>query len=74
LWCIAAAGVTSLPYTGGLDWGGHRAWVVSKGSRDRRVAPLSPEAMSWLARYLIPMVSQLQVGRCGGPVANRSEH
>jgi integrase len=35
-----------------LDWAGHRAWVVSKGSRDRRMAPLSPEAMSWLARYL----------------------
>jgi integrase len=35
-----------------LDWAGKRAWVVSKGSRDRRVAPLSPEAMSWLARYL----------------------
>lgn len=35
-----------------VDWAGQRAWVVSKSSRDRRMAPLSPAAMTWLARYL----------------------
>jgi site-specific recombinase XerC len=35
-----------------MDWAGQRVWVVSKGSRERRMAPLSPEAMTWLARYL----------------------
>jgi len=35
-----------------LDWARQRVWVVSKGSRERRMAPLSPEAMFWLGRYL----------------------
>ncbi len=37
---------------GDLDWAGQRVWVVSKGSRERRMASLSPEALFWLARYL----------------------
>jgi site-specific recombinase XerC len=35
-----------------LDWAGQRMWVVSKGSRVRRVVPLSPVAMRWLGCYL----------------------
>lgn len=35
-----------------LDWARQRVWVISKGSRERRMAPLSPEAMFWLGRYL----------------------
>jgi integrase len=35
-----------------LDWARQRVCVVSKGSRERRMAPLSPEAMFWLGRYL----------------------
>jgi integrase len=35
-----------------LDWARQRVWVVSKGSRERRMAPLSPDAMFWLGRYL----------------------
>jgi integrase len=35
-----------------VDWAGQRIWVVSKGSRVRRVLPLSPASMVWLGRYL----------------------
>ncbi|MBO1741587.1 tyrosine-type recombinase/integrase [Leifsonia sp. TF02-11] len=35
-----------------VDWAGQRMSVVSKGSRERRLVPLSPEAMTWLSRYL----------------------
>lgn len=35
-----------------IDWPGQRLWVVSKGSRIRRLVPLSPDAVMWLARYV----------------------
>ncbi|MFK4687751.1 integrase [Streptomyces pristinaespiralis] len=35
-----------------VDWPGQRLWVVSKGTGVRRVAPLSPDASLWLARYV----------------------
>ncbi len=35
-----------------VDWQAQRLWVVSKGSRSRRMAPLSPDALAALARYL----------------------
>ena len=35
-----------------VDWAGQRMSVVSKGSRERRMVPLSPEALTWLGRYL----------------------
>ncbi|WP_219732644.1 tyrosine-type recombinase/integrase [Leifsonia shinshuensis] len=35
-----------------VDWAGQRMSVVSKGSRERRLVPLSPEALMWLGRYL----------------------
>jgi integrase len=35
-----------------LDWARQRIWVISKGSRQRRMAPLSPEAVHWLSCYL----------------------
>ncbi|WP_407791885.1 site-specific recombinase, putative xerD (plasmid) [Streptomyces sp. L7] len=35
-----------------VDWAGQRISVVSKGSRERRLVPLSPEALTWLSRYL----------------------
>ena len=35
-----------------LDWAAQRMWVVSKGSRVRRVVPLSPVALQWLGCYL----------------------
>jgi integrase len=35
-----------------VDWANQRLSVISKGSRERRWVPLSPEAMSWLGRYL----------------------
>lgn len=35
-----------------VDWAGQRMSVVSKGSRNRRMVPLSPEAISLLACYL----------------------
>ncbi|MFI8489417.1 tyrosine-type recombinase/integrase [Streptomyces rubrogriseus] len=35
-----------------IDWPGQRLWVVSKGSQARRLVPLSPEAVLWLARYI----------------------
>jgi integrase len=37
-----------------VDWANQRVSVISKGSRERRWVPLSPEAMMWLARYLSP--------------------
>jgi integrase len=35
-----------------VDWAHQRVSVISKGSRDRRWVPLSPEALTWLGRYL----------------------
>ncbi|CAM5536475.1 tyrosine-type recombinase/integrase [Leifsonia virtsii] len=35
-----------------VDWARQRMSVVSKGSRERRMVPLSPEALTWLSRYL----------------------
>jgi integrase len=35
-----------------IDWANQRLSVVSKGTRERRWVPLSPEAMTWLGRYL----------------------
>ncbi|MET9425807.1 site-specific integrase [Streptomyces sp. NPDC006540] len=35
-----------------IDWPGQRLWVMSKGTGVRRVAPLSPDASLWLARYV----------------------
>ncbi|MCH6472430.1 tyrosine-type recombinase/integrase [Sinomonas terrae] len=35
-----------------VDWANQRLSVVSKGSRERRWVPLSPEAKAWLVRYL----------------------
>jgi integrase len=35
-----------------VDWAGQRVWVVSKGTRVRRIAPLSPTALFWLTRYV----------------------
>lgn len=35
-----------------VDWAGQRMSVVSKGSGERRMVPLSPEALTWLGRYL----------------------
>ena len=35
-----------------VDWSARRLWVVSKGSRVRRMVPLSPDAMTGLAEYL----------------------
>nr|WP_254679012.1 site-specific integrase [Arthrobacter sp. 24S4-2] len=35
-----------------VDWANQRLSVISKGSRERRWVPLSPEAMTWLGRYL----------------------
>jgi integrase len=46
-----------------VDWAGQRMSVVSKGSRDRRMVPLSPEAISLLARYL-----RTFEGRVTGPL------
>lgn len=34
-----------------VDWGDHRIWVVSKGTRDLSAVPASPEAFDYLARY-----------------------
>lgn len=38
-----------------VDWANQRVSVISKGSRERRWVPLSPEAMMWMARYLGPL-------------------
>jgi integrase len=46
-----------------VDWAGQRMSVVSKGTRERRLVPLSPEALSWLARYL-----RAREGRASGPL------
>src|SRR5207249_3718201 len=35
-----------------VDWAQQRIWVISKGTRDRQAIPASPEAFSFLARYL----------------------
>lgn len=35
-----------------VDWASQSLSVVSKGSRERRTVPLSPEALAWLGRYL----------------------
>jgi integrase len=35
-----------------VDWAMQRISVVSKGSRQRRFVPVSPEALQWLAAYL----------------------
>lgn len=35
-----------------VDWANQRLSVISKGSRERRWVPLSPDAMTWLGRYL----------------------
>jgi integrase len=35
-----------------LDWTRQRIWVVSKGSRELRMAPLSPQALHWVTCYL----------------------
>lgn len=35
-----------------VDWANQRLSVISKGSRERRWVPLSPDAMIWLGRYL----------------------
>ena len=39
-----------------VDWAGQRMSVVSEGSRERRLVPLSPEALMWLSRYLGTLV------------------
>lgn len=38
--------------TNDIDWANQRLSVISKGTRERRWIPLSPEAMTWLGRYL----------------------
>ncbi|HEY8700281.1 MAG TPA: site-specific integrase [Arthrobacter sp.] len=38
--------------TDDLDWANQRLSVISKGSRERRWVPLSPEAVALLGRYL----------------------
>jgi integrase len=35
-----------------IDWANQRLSVISKGSRERRWVPLSPDAMMWLSKYL----------------------
>lgn len=44
-----------------VDWGDHRIWVVSKGTRELRAVPASPDAFDLLARYF---------DRCGTPRPN----
>ncbi|WP_399511653.1 tyrosine-type recombinase/integrase [Williamsia muralis] len=39
--------------TGDVDWAQQRIWVISKGTRLRRPVPVSPEALMWLAAYLV---------------------
>lgn len=50
-----------------LDWAGQRLWVVSKGSRERRMAPLSPEALFGWAAIWTPRPCGRLANRCGRP-------
>ena len=54
--CFVSSGARAAELLGAcvedVDWAGQRMSVVSKGSRERRMVPLSPDALTWLGRYL----------------------
>lgn len=54
--CFVASGARASEMLGAVvadvDWAGQRLSVVSKGSRLRRVVPLSPDAMALLGAYM----------------------
>lgn len=75
--CFVSSGARAAELLGAhvedVDWAGQRLAVISKGSRERRTVPLSPEAMSWLATYLnhrgLPATGPLWTTRRGHPRA-----
>ncbi len=54
--CFVSSGARATEMLGttlaDVDWSARRLWVVSKGTRVRRMVPLSPDAVSGLANYL----------------------
>ena len=54
--CFVGSGARAAEMLGArvedVDWQAQRLWVVSKGSRVRRMTPLSPDALTALARYV----------------------
>ncbi|MFC7655423.1 tyrosine-type recombinase/integrase [Pseudonocardia benzenivorans] len=56
-----------------LDWTRQRIWVVSKGSRELRMAPLSPQALHWVTCYLDAEGLRRPGSRSGGPGAGNRD-
>jgi integrase len=67
--CFVSSGARAVELLGArladVDWQAQRLWVVSKGSRSRRMAPLSPDALATLARYLPSVIAD-------GPATGRA--